>query len=78
MLLEGFTFMDALWLTVITITTVGFGDLVPKTTMGRAIALLLVISGISLFTYVLSNIFSSLLEGHGSHRICQRYNYYSA
>lgn len=63
MQLEGFNFMDAIWLTVITITTVGFGDVVPKSPAGRAIALLLVVCGVWLFTYVLSNIFSGLVEG---------------
>lgn len=61
--IENFTPMDALWLTFITVTTVGFGDIVPHTTAGRAVALFIVISGVSLFTYVLSNVFSGLLEG---------------
>lgn len=63
MKLENFSFPDAIWLTVITLTTVGFGDIVPVSPTGRLVALLLVICGVWLFTYVLSNIFSGLLEG---------------
>ncbi|MCL6610281.1 MAG: potassium channel protein [Peptococcaceae bacterium] len=61
--LEGFSVTDALWLTFVTITTVGFGDIVPHTPAGRLIALFIIISGVSLFTYILSNVFSGLLEG---------------
>ncbi|MCL6477158.1 MAG: potassium channel protein [Peptococcaceae bacterium] len=60
---EGFTVADAVWLTFIAITTVGFGDIVPHTLSGRIITSLVVISGLGMFTYVLSNVFSGLLEG---------------
>jgi voltage-gated potassium channel len=63
MLIEGFTFIDAVWLVIISITTVGFGDIVPKTVTGRIIVLFIVISGLWLFTYVFGNFFSSLVEG---------------
>jgi voltage-gated potassium channel len=41
-------FGDAVWWAVTTITTVGYGDLYPVTAMGRIVAALLMIGGISL------------------------------
>jgi voltage-gated potassium channel len=40
---------DALWWSVTTITTVGYGDKYPVTTAGRIVAMLLMISGIGIF-----------------------------
>lgn len=61
--LENKSFMDALWLTVTSITTVGFGDVVPSTTTGRIITIFLMLSGIGMLTYVLGTVFAGMLEG---------------
>jgi voltage-gated potassium channel len=46
---NGFTdFGDSLWWGVVTITTVGYGDLVPETTAGRAVAVVLMLGGLAL------------------------------
>ncbi|OIK27915.1 hypothetical protein VT52_009020 [Streptomyces malaysiense] len=42
------TFGDALWWSVTTVTTVGYGDLYPTTTEGRLIAIALMVGGIAL------------------------------
>lgn len=39
----------ALWFTVCTLTTVGYGDLTPVTTFGRAVASVTMFAGISIF-----------------------------
>lgn len=47
-----------MWLTIITMTTVGYGDFFPRTLFGRAIDVLLVIWGtfiVSLMVVVLTN-----------------------
>ncbi|BAF59644.1 MAG: potassium channel protein [Pelotomaculum sp.] len=62
--LENKTFMDALWLTVISITTVGFGDVVPSTSAGRVITMLLVLGGVGMLTYSISTVCVIVLEGH--------------
>jgi voltage-gated potassium channel len=62
--LEQKSFVDALWLILISMTTVGYGDVVPATTTGRVIIMLLVLSGVGLLTYVLSTIFVGIVEGH--------------
>jgi voltage-gated potassium channel len=54
---------DAFWWTVITITTVGYGDYYPVTTVGRLIAISIMLSGIGIF---------ALLVGALSHIRFQR------
>jgi len=49
---------NAVWLTIITMTTVGYGDFFPRTTIGRIIDVVLVVWGIfivSLMVVVLTN-----------------------
>lgn len=51
MVIERMTFMDALWETVVTLATVGYGDIVPRTTPGRIFTIFLIISGLSVFAF---------------------------
>ncbi|MBS5951559.1 MAG: two pore domain potassium channel family protein [Clostridium sp.] len=45
-LLEDMTFLDALWWSVVTFTTVGYGDVLLATSIGKIVAILLMIFGI--------------------------------
>jgi voltage-gated potassium channel len=40
---------DALWWSIVTITTVGYGDFYPVTNLGRLVAIILLFLGVSLF-----------------------------
>lgn len=54
--LEGMTFWQGIWLTLTTITTVGYGDLSPKTVAGQAATIgLMYICGITLMTFLISD-----------------------
>lgn len=57
------SFPDALWWAVVTITTVGYGDMVPVTAVGRAIAFILMLGGIAFFSGVTANLASFLVKG---------------
>jgi voltage-gated potassium channel len=56
------TFMDGIWWAVVTATTVGYGDIAPVTTAGRAIAIVLMIFGIGLIGMVTGSIATHFLE----------------
>jgi voltage-gated potassium channel len=53
---------DALWWAMATITTVGYGDVYPKTPLGRAIAVFLMLAGISLFGLLTARIASLFVK----------------
>lgn len=40
---------EALWWAIVTVTTVGYGDYYPITTLGRVVAVLLMVCGVGLF-----------------------------
>lgn len=61
MYVEGMSFMDALWWSFVTATTVGYGDLSPSSGAGRIIAAGLMIVGIGLIGSLTSSITSFFL-----------------
>ena len=56
--LESMTFFDALYMTVITLTTTGYGDFVPKTYEGKMFTIVLLLLGVGVVTYAVSTILS--------------------
>ena len=63
MLIERLSAPDALYLTVITLTTVGYGDLVPRTTAGRIFTVLIILSGVGSALYLFTIGAQLVLEG---------------
>jgi voltage-gated potassium channel len=53
---------DGLWFAITTVTGVGYGDLVPVTTLGRLIAVLLQVFGVVLFGAVMAFVSVELLR----------------
>lgn len=62
MLLEGWPWLDALYMTVITFTTVGYHEVRPLTAYGRIFNIFLIIGGVSAMLYFLSAIMSHIVE----------------
>lgn len=61
-LIEGHTPFEALWWSVVTMTTVGYGDIVPYTVPGRLLGILVMASGIGLVSTLTGNLASLLVE----------------
>jgi len=56
------SFGDAIWWACQTVTTVGYGDVVPKKVTGRVIGVLVMLQGIALITVVSAVITSTFIE----------------
>jgi len=53
---------DGLWWSLQTVTTVGYGDLVPTNTIGRLIASVVMLTGIGFLTVITATITSTFVE----------------
>lgn len=51
MVLEHFTFLEAFWLTIITLGTIGYGDIYARTDVGRLFTIGLILVGLSAFAF---------------------------
>jgi len=63
MIIEGYSFLDALFMTVITIATVGYGEVKPLSDVGKIFTIILIISNLGVFAYAISLVTSILIQG---------------
>lgn len=52
---EGIPLSDALYFGLVTVATVGYGDIHPTTGLGKVIAIIIILGGVTTFTAVLAN-----------------------
>ncbi|HWP95837.1 MAG TPA: potassium channel protein [Syntrophomonadaceae bacterium] len=64
--LEGWSMFSAFWVTVTSLTMVGYGDIIPVTFGGRVFLLVILIVGVGMVTYTLVTLFTLLVEGQVS------------
>jgi len=64
MLIEGWPLLDAVYMTVTTISTVGFGELHTLSATGRVFTMVLILMGIGTLGFALASVVDFLVEGH--------------
>lgn len=67
-LIEGWSFLDALYMVVITIASVGFSEVHPLSPHGRVFTIVLILLGVSAISYALTALASILLDGQLARR----------
>ncbi|MGY8939486.1 MAG: potassium channel family protein, partial [Flavobacteriales bacterium] len=76
MWLSGYNFVDALYMTVITVTTVGFGELQPFSPEEKIFTIFLILTSIIIFGYAVSAFSEYLVSGklfeHFKHRSVEK------
>jgi hypothetical protein len=62
MLIEGFSLLDAFYFIIVTIATVGYGDLHPLTPLGKILVIGIILAGVGCFVGVVANAIEYLIE----------------
>ena len=56
MILENLSLVDSFYFSIVTMATVGYGDIHPQTVVGKILALLLIVGGVGTFLGVVASI----------------------
>jgi len=64
LLIEKWSFLDAVYMTAISLTTVGFKEVRPLSEAGRVFTIVLITTGVSLFFYAAGILAEAIIEGH--------------
>ena len=59
---EGWTLLDSAYFSVVTIATVGYGDLAPKTALGKLFTIGYIFAGIGLFVAAVTSLAQAILR----------------
>ncbi|MBU0675566.1 MAG: NAD-binding protein [Proteobacteria bacterium] len=63
MAIEGSSILDSLYMTVITITTVGYNEVFPLSTAGRVFTIFLILIGVAFVLYIFGKVTEAVVEG---------------
>ena len=63
MVIEGWDFLDAVYMTVITLTTVGYGEVHEVSRIGQIYTILLIFIGVAFFLFVAGSVVQFMVEG---------------
>ncbi|HEX2172714.1 MAG TPA: ion channel [Dehalococcoidia bacterium] len=55
-------FADGIWWSIVTVTTVGYGDIAPKTPAGRLVGILLMLTGVGVVSALAGSVAAHLVE----------------
>jgi voltage-gated potassium channel len=61
--IEGWSFFDSLYMTIITLATVGYGETHPLSPAGRAFTMFLIVGGMGIILYGVSEVTEFIVEG---------------
>ncbi|MBL8148773.1 MAG: potassium channel protein [Blastocatellia bacterium] len=70
--IEGWPFLDAIYMTVITLATIGYGETRPLSNQGRVFTIFLILSGLGIMGYGLGISASFIVEGQFGRLVRQR------
>ncbi len=70
--IEGWNFFDALYMTVTTLATVGYGEVHPLSRPGRVYNMVLILSGMGLMLYIITALARVVVEGEIRHALGKR------
>jgi len=62
-IIEGMSWFDALYMTVITISTVGFSEIKPLSSVGRLLTIFIISTGIAIGAYAIGSLLKMFIEG---------------
>ena len=69
MIIEGWSFIDSLFMTITTISTVGYDEVYPLSTAGQVFSIVLILGGVGILFYILTTVVQHILEGELGIRI---------
>jgi voltage-gated potassium channel len=73
-LMEGWSWIDAVYMTVVTLSTVGFSEISPLSPQGRLFTIVLIMMGVGVVAYIINTLTEAIVQGHfqAGFRLLQR------